>query len=123
MHNRQDITETNLKPALLEGKNSSDRHVQPRGLCDDAGVSVSSFQKHGGKWRREAELGRTENFCLLMLSCCLVSAVGTQTVFLEAQVATFTRHRTRLAVVRAQKEKARLDMLGENKPGLARQRG
>ncbi|XP_034453513.1 elongator complex protein 1 [Hippoglossus hippoglossus] len=61
MHNRQDITETNLKPALLE-------------------------------------------------------AVGTQTVFLEAQIATFTRHRTRLAVVREQKEKARLDMLDEEGP-------
>ncbi|XP_045886110.1 elongator complex protein 1 [Micropterus dolomieu] len=61
MHNRQDITETNLKPALLE-------------------------------------------------------AVSTQTAFLEAQVATFTRHRTRLAVVREQKEKARLDMLDEDGP-------
>ncbi|XP_041845937.1 elongator complex protein 1 [Melanotaenia boesemani] len=61
MHNRQDITETNLKPALLE-------------------------------------------------------AVNTQTVFLEAQVATFTRHRTRLALVREQKEKARLDMLDEDGP-------
>ncbi|XP_068429727.1 elongator complex protein 1 [Clinocottus analis] len=61
MHNRQDITETNLKPALLE-------------------------------------------------------AVGTQTAFLEAQVATFTRHRTRLAVVREQKEKARLYMLDEDGP-------
>uniref|UniRef100_A0A8C2WX10 Elongator complex protein 1 n=1 Tax=Cyclopterus lumpus TaxID=8103 RepID=A0A8C2WX10_CYCLU len=56
MHDRQDITETNLKPALLE-------------------------------------------------------AVGTQTAFLEAQVAAFTRHRARLAVVREQKEKARLGML------------
>uniref|UniRef100_A0A665V866 Elongator complex protein 1 n=1 Tax=Echeneis naucrates TaxID=173247 RepID=A0A665V866_ECHNA len=55
MHNRQDITETNLKPALLEGKNSA--------------------------------------------------------AFLEAQLATFSRHRTRLAVVREQKQKARLDML------------
>ncbi|XP_054872358.1 elongator complex protein 1-like isoform X2 [Amphiprion ocellaris] len=61
MHNRQDITETNLKPALIE-------------------------------------------------------AVNTQTVFLEAQVATFTRHRTRLAVVREQKEKAKLDMLDEDGP-------
>uniref|UniRef100_A0A3Q3F7Y9 Elongator complex protein 1 n=1 Tax=Labrus bergylta TaxID=56723 RepID=A0A3Q3F7Y9_9LABR len=61
MHNRQDITETNLKPALLE-------------------------------------------------------AVSSQTAFLEAQVATFTRHRTRLAVVREQKEKARLDMLDEDGP-------
>uniref|UniRef100_A0A3B4TU78 Elongator complex protein 1 n=1 Tax=Seriola dumerili TaxID=41447 RepID=A0A3B4TU78_SERDU len=61
IHNRQDITETNLKPALLE-------------------------------------------------------AAGTQTVFLEAQVATFTRHRTRLAVVREQKEKARQDMLDEDGP-------
>uniref|UniRef100_A0A671U8I9 Elongator complex protein 1 n=1 Tax=Sparus aurata TaxID=8175 RepID=A0A671U8I9_SPAAU len=61
MHNRQDITETNLKPALLE-------------------------------------------------------AVGAQTAFLEAQAATFTRHRTRLAVVREQKEKARLDMLDEDGP-------
>ncbi|KAL7395027.1 hypothetical protein ABVT39_009016 [Epinephelus coioides] len=61
MHNRQDITETNLKPALLE-------------------------------------------------------AVSTQTAFLEAQVVTFTRHRTRLAVVREQKEKARLDMLDEDGP-------
>ncbi|XP_035525648.1 elongator complex protein 1 [Morone saxatilis] len=61
MHNRQDITETNLKPALLE-------------------------------------------------------AVSTQTAFLEAQVATFTRHRARLAVVREQKEKARLDMLDEDCP-------
>uniref|UniRef100_A0A8C4E912 Elongator complex protein 1 n=1 Tax=Dicentrarchus labrax TaxID=13489 RepID=A0A8C4E912_DICLA len=56
MHNRQDITETNLKPALLDGNDNS-------------------------------------------------------TAFLEAQVATFTRHRARLAVVREQKEKARLDML------------
>ncbi|XP_056239105.1 elongator complex protein 1 [Seriola aureovittata] len=61
IHNRQDITETNLKPALLE-------------------------------------------------------AAGTQTVFLEAQVATFTRHRTRLALVREQKEKARQDMLDEDGP-------
>ncbi|XP_034546427.1 elongator complex protein 1-like [Notolabrus celidotus] len=61
MHNRQDITETNLKPALME-------------------------------------------------------AVSTQTTFLETQVATFTRHRTRLAVVREQKEKARLDMLDEDGP-------
>ncbi|XP_026186169.1 elongator complex protein 1 isoform X1 [Mastacembelus armatus] len=61
MHNRQDITETNLKPALTE-------------------------------------------------------AVGTQVVFLEAQVATFTRHRARLAVVREQKQKARLDMLDEDGP-------
>ncbi|XP_028272496.1 elongator complex protein 1 isoform X2 [Parambassis ranga] len=61
MHNRQDITETNLKPALLD-------------------------------------------------------AVSTQTVFLETQVATFTRHRTRLAVVREQKEKAKLDMLDEDGP-------
>lgn len=64
MHNRQDITETNLKPALLE-------------------------------------------------------AVNTQTVFLEAQVTTFTRHKTRLAVVREQKEKARLDMLDEDGPDCA----
>ncbi|XP_067456105.1 elongator complex protein 1 isoform X2 [Thunnus thynnus] len=61
MHNRQDITETNLKPALLD-------------------------------------------------------AVSAQTVFLETQVATFTRHRTRLAVVREQKEKARLNMLDEDGP-------
>uniref|UniRef100_A0A8C6KNG3 Elongator complex protein 1 n=1 Tax=Nothobranchius furzeri TaxID=105023 RepID=A0A8C6KNG3_NOTFU len=38
-------------------------------------------------------------------------ALNTQVVFLEAQVATFTRHKSRLAVVREQKEKARLDML------------
>ncbi|TKS72801.1 Elongator complex protein 1 [Collichthys lucidus] len=61
IHNRQDITETNLKPALLE-------------------------------------------------------AVSNQTSFLEAQTATFTRHKTRLAVVREQKEKARLDMLDEDGP-------
>uniref|UniRef100_A0AAX7VC62 Elongator complex protein 1 n=1 Tax=Astatotilapia calliptera TaxID=8154 RepID=A0AAX7VC62_ASTCA len=64
MHNRQDITETNLKPAILE-------------------------------------------------------AVNTQTSFLEAQVGTFTRHKTRLAVVREQKEKARLDMLDEDGPDCA----
>nr|XP_043895920.1 putative elongator complex protein 1 [Solea senegalensis] len=61
MHNRRDITETNLKPALLD-------------------------------------------------------AVNTQTVFLEAQVATFTRHRSRLCVVREHKEKARLDLLDEDGP-------
>uniref|UniRef100_A0A8C4E9W9 Elongator complex protein 1 n=1 Tax=Dicentrarchus labrax TaxID=13489 RepID=A0A8C4E9W9_DICLA len=43
-------------------------------------------------------------------------SVSTQTAFLEAQVATFTRHRARLAVVREQKEKARLDMLDEDCP-------
>lgn len=41
------------------------------------------------------------------------TAVNSQTGFLEAQVVTFNRHRSRLAVVREQKEKARLDMLGE----------
>uniref|UniRef100_A0A3Q3VQI1 Elongator complex protein 1 n=1 Tax=Mola mola TaxID=94237 RepID=A0A3Q3VQI1_MOLML len=61
MHDRQDITETNLKPALLE-------------------------------------------------------AVSTHTAFLEAQLVMFTRHRNRLAVVREQKAKARLDLLGENGP-------
>lgn len=61
MHNRQDITETNLKPALLE-------------------------------------------------------AFSTQIGFLEVQVATFTRHRIRLSVVREQKEKHRLDMLDEDGP-------
>ncbi|XP_030594916.1 elongator complex protein 1 isoform X2 [Archocentrus centrarchus] len=61
MHDRRDITETNLKPAILE-------------------------------------------------------AVSTQTSFLEAQVGTFARHKTRLAVVREQKEKARLDMLDEDGP-------
>ncbi|XP_075904166.1 elongator complex protein 1 isoform X2 [Nelusetta ayraudi] len=64
MHGRQDITETNLKPALLE-------------------------------------------------------AVTSQTTFLETQVATFKRHRSRLAVVREQKAKARLDMLDEDGPDCA----
>ncbi|KAM9850335.1 elongator complex protein 1 [Aulostomus maculatus] len=64
MHNRHDITETNLKPALLE-------------------------------------------------------AFSTQTLFLETQVATFTRHRARLAVVREQKEKSRMNMLDEDGPDCA----
>lgn len=64
MHNRRDITETNLKPAVLE-------------------------------------------------------AASTQTSFLEAQVGTVARHKTRLAVVREQKEKARLDMLDEDGPDCA----
>lgn len=50
----------------------------------------------------------------MSLTCCRVSAVSTQTGFLEAQVTAFVRHRTRLAVVREQKEKAKLDMLGED---------
>ncbi|XP_034038102.1 elongator complex protein 1 [Thalassophryne amazonica] len=61
VHSRHDITETNLKPALLE-------------------------------------------------------AVNTQSCFLESQMAAFTRHRIRLAVVREQKEKARLDVLGDDGP-------
>ena len=52
---------------------------------------------------------------VVKLDLCLLSAANSQTVFLDTQVATFTRHRSRLAVVREQKEKARLDMLGENK--------
>ncbi|XP_056137038.1 elongator complex protein 1 isoform X2 [Lampris incognitus] len=59
MHNRQDIIETNLKPALLE-------------------------------------------------------AFSTQMSFLEAQTATFVRHKNRLAVVRELKEKARLELLDED---------
>ncbi|KAM3867334.1 elongator complex protein 1 [Diretmus argenteus] len=60
-HNRQDIIETNLKPALLE-------------------------------------------------------ACSVQTSFLEAQRATFCRHKTRLAVVRELKEKTRLEMLDDDGP-------
>lgn len=91
MHNRQDITETNLKPALLEGKDDSAHLVTPE--------------------TNEGSLTESVRCCHVFR----VSAVGTQTAFLEAQVGTFTRHRSRLAVVREQKEKARLDMLGENK--------
>ncbi|XP_029917224.1 elongator complex protein 1 [Myripristis murdjan] len=58
MHDRQDITETDLKPALLE-------------------------------------------------------ACGSQVSFLEAQAVTFSRHRARLAVVRQQKLKARLELLDD----------
>lgn len=94
MHNRQDITETNLKPALLEGND------------DSAPLVINQTPE-----TNEGSL--TESVCYCHAFC--VSAVSTQTAFLEAQVATFTRHRTRLAVVREQKEKARLDMLGENK--------
>ncbi|XP_068596109.1 elongator complex protein 1 [Brachionichthys hirsutus] len=61
MHDRHDITETNLRPALLE-------------------------------------------------------AVSSQNAFLEAQSAAFARHRSRLAAVREQKEKARLDLLDEDGP-------
>ncbi|XP_010898655.2 elongator complex protein 1 [Esox lucius] len=61
LYNRQDIIETNLKPALLE-------------------------------------------------------AFSSQTSFLEAQKAMFIRHKTRLAVVRELKEKARLELLDEDVP-------
>uniref|UniRef100_A0A3P9AM11 Elongator complex protein 1 n=1 Tax=Esox lucius TaxID=8010 RepID=A0A3P9AM11_ESOLU len=60
LYNRQDIIETNLKPALLEGQ--------------------------------------------------------MMTSFLEAQKAMFIRHKTRLAVVRELKEKARLELLDEDVP-------
>lgn len=86
MHNRQDITETNLKPALLEGRNMS-------------GVTAVSLVQM--KWNQRTFF--------------LAQAASTQSFFLETQAATFTRHRTRLAVVREQKEKARLDMLGEER--------
>lgn len=85
VHDRQDITETNLKPALCEGELLTLTLVVLLETC-----------------------------LIVMSSSPLVSAVGTQTAFLETQVATFTRHRSRLAVVREQKAKARLDMLGEN---------
>ncbi|CAB1325495.1 unnamed protein product [Coregonus sp. 'balchen'] len=61
LYNRQDIIETNLKPALLE-------------------------------------------------------ACSSQTSYLEVQRAMFTRHKTRLAVVRELKEKARLELLDEDVP-------
>ncbi|XP_036407119.1 elongator complex protein 1 [Megalops cyprinoides] len=61
LYNRQDIIETNLKPALLE-------------------------------------------------------AHSNQTSFLEAQRTLFVRHKTRLAVVRELKEKARLELLEEDAP-------
>ncbi|KAL0974256.1 hypothetical protein UPYG_G00217790 [Umbra pygmaea] len=61
LYNRQDIIETNLKPALLE-------------------------------------------------------AFSSQTAFLETQRTMFIRHKTRLAVVRELKEKARLQLLDEDVP-------
>uniref|UniRef100_A0A8C7U9S9 Elongator complex protein 1 n=1 Tax=Oncorhynchus mykiss TaxID=8022 RepID=A0A8C7U9S9_ONCMY len=61
LYNRQDIIETNLKPALLE-------------------------------------------------------ACSSQTSYLEAQRVMFIRHKTRLAVVRELKEKARLELLDEDVP-------
>ncbi|XP_072524985.1 elongator complex protein 1 [Salminus brasiliensis] len=64
LYSRQDITETHLKPALLEAHSS---HL----------------------------------------------------AFLESQKALFTRHKNRLAVVREQKEKARLELLDEDGPDCA----
>nr|XP_046179437.1 elongator complex protein 1-like isoform X1 [Oncorhynchus gorbuscha] len=61
LYNRQDIIETNFKPALLE-------------------------------------------------------ACSSQASYLEAQKAMFTRHKTRLSVVRELKEKARLELLDEDVP-------
>uniref|UniRef100_A0A7N8X2E4 Elongator complex protein 1 n=1 Tax=Mastacembelus armatus TaxID=205130 RepID=A0A7N8X2E4_9TELE len=74
------------------------------------------FSTAGQSLLLEGEKEETEQKEKALLSshtknCCLPPAVGTQVVFLEAQVATFTRHRARLAVVREQKQKARLDML------------
>lgn len=82
MHNRQDITETNLKPALLEGETAG-----------------SHDHTHTGR--------------VGMKSAACVSAFSSQTAFLETQTVTFVRHRSRLAVVREQKERARVEMLGE----------
>lgn len=108
MHNRQDITETNLKPALLEGKEKSDGH------CCYPAVQTEDKRKEQKSWKNDPVSEQS----FYDVSCFLVSAVSAQTAFLEAQAATFTRHRTRLAVVREQKEKARLDMLGEYRPEL-----
>uniref|UniRef100_A0AAR2LJA7 Elongator complex protein 1 n=1 Tax=Pygocentrus nattereri TaxID=42514 RepID=A0AAR2LJA7_PYGNA len=63
LYSRQDITETHLKPALLEGI--------------------------------------------------------TNVAFLESQKALFTRHKNRLAVVREQKAKARLELIDEDGPDCA----
>lgn len=101
MHDREDIAETNLKPALLEGKDDSALWLTSNSL-----ILIISF----------LILTIISFFINVRLWCCRVhdvSALSTQTAFLEAQVVTFTRHRNRLAVVREQKAKARLDMLGE----------
>uniref|UniRef100_A0A7N6BR62 Elongator complex protein 1 n=1 Tax=Anabas testudineus TaxID=64144 RepID=A0A7N6BR62_ANATE len=78
--------------------------------CEEAILALIT----GAVWEEALRLVSKQK--LLLLTCCLVLAVSTQTVFLETQVVTFVRHRTRLAVVREQKEKARLDMLDEDGP-------
>lgn len=52
------------------------------------------------------------NVYALFLST-LSLACSSQTSYLEAQKAMFTRHKTRLSVVRELKEKARLELLGK----------
>lgn len=52
MHNRQDITETNLKPALLDGKDNSDLFTH-----------CFLFYKH--TWD---EISTKRNFCLVLIS-------------------------------------------------------
>uniref|UniRef100_A0A3Q1ESC3 Elongator complex protein 1 n=1 Tax=Acanthochromis polyacanthus TaxID=80966 RepID=A0A3Q1ESC3_9TELE len=80
--------------------------------CEEAILALIT----GAVWEEALRLVSKEMKVTPHKTFCLSLAVSTQTVFLEAQVATFTRHRTRLAVVREQKEKARLDMLDEDGP-------
>ncbi|TSK45876.1 Elongator complex protein 1 [Bagarius yarrelli] len=53
------------------------------------------------------------------LKPALLEAHGTQIAFVDSQKALFTRHKNRLAVVREQKEKARLEFGDEDGPDCA----
>uniref|UniRef100_A0A8D3DYR8 Elongator complex protein 1 n=1 Tax=Scophthalmus maximus TaxID=52904 RepID=A0A8D3DYR8_SCOMX len=80
--------------------------------CEEAILALIT----GAVWEEALRLVSEQDITETNLKPALFDAVSSHTVFLEAQVATFARHRARLAVVREQKEKARLDMLDEDGP-------
>ncbi|XP_041916665.1 elongator complex protein 1 [Alosa sapidissima] len=108
-----------LADKLLEQRRYTEASVLLEQYAKDCEEAISALIT-GAAWEealRLVHLYNRQDIIETNLKPALLEAYTTQVSFLESQKALFSRHQTRLAVVREEKEKARQEMLDEGDCG------
>ncbi|MCI4381664.1 hypothetical protein PGIGA_G00254560 [Pangasianodon gigas] len=110
-----------LAEKLLEMKRHTEAALLLEQYAKDCEEAISALIE-GAAWEEALRLIYLYNRPDIIetnLKPALLEAHSTQMAFVDSQRALFTRHKNRLAVVREQKEKARLEFVDEDGPDCA----
>lgn len=110
-----------LAEKLIEVRRHAEAAVLLEQYAKDCEEAISALIE-GAAWEealRLIYLYSRQDIAETHLKPALLEAHSNQLAFLESQKTLFTRHKNRLAVVREQKEKARLELLDEDGPDCA----